>query len=64
VTDLKAQWEKTEKEELHTFCQNTERDKGESYFEGYYRSGSSQWFREVKMNCPDFVSVRQGHSTL
>jgi hypothetical protein len=30
-------------------------DKGESYFERYYRNGSSLWFREIKMNCRAFV---------
>jgi hypothetical protein len=50
VADLKAQWEKKEEEELHSFCQNTKRDRGESYFERYYRNGSSPWFHDIKMN--------------
>jgi hypothetical protein len=32
VADLKAQWKRKIKEELHNFCQITRRDKGESYF--------------------------------
>jgi hypothetical protein len=35
VADLKAQWKKKGKEELHSFCQNTRRDRGESYFKRY-----------------------------
>jgi hypothetical protein len=31
---LKAQWKKKGKEELHTFCQNTKRDRGESSLKG------------------------------
>jgi hypothetical protein len=49
VADLKTKWKKKGKE-LHSFCQNTNRDRGESYFEKYYRNGSSPWFREIKMN--------------
>jgi hypothetical protein len=44
VADIKVQWKKKGKEELHTFCQNTKWDRGESYFERYYRNGSSPWF--------------------
>jgi ribonuclease HI len=33
VADLKTQWKKKVKQELHSFCQNTKRDRGESYFE-------------------------------
>jgi hypothetical protein len=33
VTDLKTQWKNKDKEELHIFCQNTEQDRRESYFE-------------------------------
>jgi hypothetical protein len=33
VADLKVQWKKKGKEELHSFCQNTKRDRRESYFE-------------------------------
>jgi hypothetical protein len=36
------------KEELYSFFQNIKRDKGENYFERYYRNGSSPWFREIK----------------
>jgi hypothetical protein len=64
VADLKAQWKKKGKEELHSFCQNTKRDRGESYFERYYRNGSSPWFREIKMNHRALVSIngmRAGH---
>jgi hypothetical protein len=50
VADLKTQWKKEGKEELHSFRQNTQRDRGESYFERYYSNGSSPWFREIKMN--------------
>jgi hypothetical protein len=65
--DLKAQWKKKGKEELHSFCQNTKRDRGECCFERYYRSGSSLWFHELKMNRCSFMSVnhmRAGHSSL
>jgi hypothetical protein len=51
--------EKKGKEELHSFCQNTKRDIGESYFEKYYKSGSSPWFREINMNRHAFVSVNR-----
>jgi hypothetical protein len=67
VADLKAQWKEKEKEKPHSFCQYTKRDRGESYFESYYRNGSSPWFREVKMNRRVFVSInrmRAGHSSL
>jgi hypothetical protein len=63
VADLKAQCKKKGKEELHNFCQNTKRDRGERY----YRSGSSPWFREIKMNRRAFVSInrlRAGHSSI
>jgi hypothetical protein len=43
-------WKKKGEEGLHSFCQNTKSDRGESYFERYYRSGSAPWFREIKMN--------------
>jgi hypothetical protein len=42
-------------------------DRGESYFERYYVSGSSPWFREIKMNCRAIVVInctRAGHSRL
>jgi hypothetical protein len=67
VADLKAQWKKKGKEELHKFCQNTERDRGENYFERFYRNGSSPWFSEIKMNRRAFVSInrlRAGHCSL
>jgi hypothetical protein len=57
------------REELHSFCQNTKRDKEErySYFERCYRNGSAPWFREIKRNIRAFVSInrmRAGHSSL
>jgi hypothetical protein len=61
VVDLKAQWKKKGTEELHNFCQNSKRDRGERYFERYYR------FREIKMNLRAFVSIkgmRAGHVSL
>jgi hypothetical protein len=64
---FKVQWKKKGKEELHSFCQNTKRDRGESYFERYYRNGSSPWFREIKTNRHAFASInrmRAGHSSL
>jgi hypothetical protein len=67
VADLKTQWKKKGKEELHSFCQNTKRDRGGNYFERYYRNGSSPWFREIKMNRRAFVSInrmRAGHTIL
>jgi hypothetical protein len=67
VADLKAQWKKKGKEELHSYCQNTKRDRGESYFERYYRNGSSPWIRQIKINRRAFVSIsrmRAGHSSL
>jgi hypothetical protein len=59
--------EKERQKELHNFCQNTERNRGESYFEKHYRTGSSPWFREIEMNGLAFVSInrmRGGHSSL
>jgi hypothetical protein len=67
VADLKAQWKKKGKGELRILCQNTKRDREESYFEVYYRNGLSRWFREIEMNCRAFVSInrmRAGHSSL
>jgi hypothetical protein len=67
VADLKTQWKKKGKEELHIFCQNTKRDRGENFFERHYRNGSSPWFREIKMNRRAFVSInhmRAGHASL
>jgi hypothetical protein len=67
VADLKAQWKKEGKEELHSYCQNTKRDRGERYFERYYRNGSSLWFREINVTRRAFVSINRmtaGHSSL
>jgi hypothetical protein len=67
VEDLKAQRKKKSIEELRSFCQNTTRDRGDSYFERYYRNGSFPWFREIKMNRPAFVSINRmtaGRSSL
>jgi hypothetical protein len=67
VADLKTHWKEKGKDELHSLCQNTKRDKGESYFEGYYRYDSSPWFRGIKMNRRAFVSIsrmRAGHTRL
>jgi hypothetical protein len=35
VADLKTQWKKKSRKELHRFRQNAKRDRGESYFERY-----------------------------
>jgi hypothetical protein len=67
VADLKAHWKKKGKEELHSLCQNTKRDRGESYFERYYRNGLPPWFPEIKMNHHAFMLIncmRAGHSSL
>jgi hypothetical protein len=67
VTDLKAHWKKKGKEELHSFCENTKRDRGQNYFETYYRNGSSPWFSKIKMNRRAFASrnrMRAGHTSL
>jgi hypothetical protein len=67
VADFKDQRKKTGKEELHSFCQNTKIDRGESYFERYYRNGSSSWFHEIKMNRHAFASINHmgvGNSSL
>jgi hypothetical protein len=42
VADLKAQWKKKGKEELHNFYQNSKRNRGQNYFETYYRNGVVQ----------------------
>jgi hypothetical protein len=60
-------WKKKGKDELHSLCQNTKRDRGESQFERYYGNGSSPRFREIKMNRRAFVSIirmRAGHTSL
>jgi hypothetical protein len=59
VADLKTRWIKKGKEELHSFCQNTKRDRGENCFERYYGNGSSPWFREIKTNRSAFVSINR-----
>jgi hypothetical protein len=41
VADLKTQWKKKGTKAVHNFCQNTKWDKGERYFEGYYRNGAA-----------------------
>jgi hypothetical protein len=67
VADLKAQWKKKGKGVLHSFCQNTKWDRGESYFERYYRNSLPPWFCEIKMNCRAFMSINRmtaGHSSL
>jgi hypothetical protein len=67
VADLKAQWKKNGKEELHSFFQNNKRDRGESCFERYYRNGSYPWFHKIKMNRNVSVSIncmRAGHTSL
>jgi hypothetical protein len=48
VEDLKAHWKKKGKEELHSFCENTKRDRAQNYFERCYKNGSSAWFIELK----------------
>jgi hypothetical protein len=67
VADLKTQWKKIGKEELHSFCHRTKRDREERYFERYYRNGSAPWFRQIKMNRRAFVtinSMKEGHTSL
>jgi hypothetical protein len=59
--------EKKGKEELHSLYQSTKWDRGESYFERYYKNGWSPWFREIKMNGRAFVSINRmgaGHTGL
>jgi hypothetical protein len=49
------------------FCQSTKRDRGERYFERYYRNGSASWLREIKMNRRAFVPInrmRAGYTSL
>ncbi|PNF30200.1 hypothetical protein B7P43_G08428 [Cryptotermes secundus] len=67
VADLKTEWKMKGKEELHSFCQNTKQERGERYFERYYRKGSTPWFSQIKMNRRAFVSInrmRAGHTSL
>jgi hypothetical protein len=66
IANYYYQWKNKGKEELHSFCQNTKRDRGERYFERYYRNGLAPWFREIKMNRPAFISInrmRAGHTS-
>jgi hypothetical protein len=59
--------EKKGKGKLHSFCQNTKWDRGERYFERYYRNGSASWFHGIKMNHCAFMSInhmRAGHTSL
>jgi hypothetical protein len=58
VAVLEVKWEKRGKEELHSFCQTTKRNRRGSYFER---------FREMKMNRRAFMSInrmRAGHASL
>jgi hypothetical protein len=67
AADIKTQWKRKGKEELHSFCQNTKRDRGENYSERYYRNSSTPWFRGIKTNRRAFVSInrmRAGHTNL
>jgi hypothetical protein len=52
----------------HRVTYHNKRDRGESYFERYYRNGSSSpWFRDIKMNRSVFLSInrmRAGNSSL
>jgi hypothetical protein len=67
VADLKAQWEKKATRILTVFVKTPKRNRGESYFERYYRNGLSPWFREIKMNRRAFMSanrMRAGHINL
>jgi ribonuclease HI len=53
--------------DLHSFCQNTKRDREERCFEKYYSNNSAPWFREIKTNLHAFVSInrmRAGHISL
>jgi hypothetical protein len=62
MADLKAQWEMKGKKELLSLCQNTRRNRGETY----YKNGSSPCFH-INMNRRALVWVnlkRAGHSCL
>jgi hypothetical protein len=53
--------------ELHSFCQNAKQDRGERYFERYYRNASVPCFREIKMSRRAFMSInsmKEGHTRL
>jgi hypothetical protein len=66
VADLKAQWKKKGKEELHSFCENTKRKQEKSTLKDA-RNGSSPWFCEIKMNRRSFMSINHmtvGHTSL
>jgi hypothetical protein len=41
------------------FLSKHQGDRGEKYFETYYRNGSAQWFREIKMNRHAFVLINR-----
>jgi hypothetical protein len=61
VADLKAEWKKKGKDELHSFCANTNTG------QRTVLHGSSPWFSEIKMNCQAFVSINcmtAGHTSL
>jgi hypothetical protein len=63
MVNLKTQWKKKGKEELHSFSQNTKWNTGENY----YRNGLFPLFREIKLNHHAFVSInhmRAGHTSL
>jgi hypothetical protein len=67
VAKLKAQCKEKGKDQLHKFCENSKRGRGESYFERFYRNGSAPWFREIKVNHRAFMSIkgmRAGHISL
>jgi hypothetical protein len=53
----------TRQEKLQSFYQNSKRDRAESYFERYYRNGSSPWFREIG-TVVSINRIRTGHSSL
>jgi hypothetical protein len=59
VADITAHWIRKGKEGLHSFCENTKRDRGQNYFERYYRNGLSLWFSEIKINRRAFVSINR-----
>jgi hypothetical protein len=59
--------QKKSKRGASQFLSKHQKDRAESYFERYYRNGSSPWFRETKMNRRAFVSINRagaGHSSL
>jgi hypothetical protein len=46
--NLKDQWKKKDKGELHSYCQNTKRDREESYFERYCTAGTDRLRSSVR----------------